>query len=641
MTVEENKPINPNFSGEYTADDIEVLSGIEAVRRRPGMYIGSTSSSGLHHLIYEIVYNSIDEALAGFCTHIDVTIDKDNRVTVIDNGRGIPVEEHHATGTSALEAVMTTLHAGGKFGGRGYKVSGGLHGVGASVVNALSVECIVEVKRDGHLYRQVYNRGIAQTPVDQIGDCEGTGTKTIFLPDAKIFPEIKWDYNLLTQRFREMCYLTKGIEIRYEDKREDQEVTYYFEGGIASFARFLNKDRKVLHEPIYISKMVGGTDVEVALQYNEGYAENVLAFANCINTQDGGTHITGLRTALTRVINDTARSLKLLKDEDPNLIGDDTREGLVAIVSVKIAEPQFEGQTKAKLGNPEVKGHVETVLSDELALYLNEHPADAKRIVEKCLTSARARDAARKARDLVLRKNAMDMGGLPGKLSDCSDKNPENCEIYLVEGESAGGSAKQGRDRSFQAILPLRGKILNVEKASPEKMLNHEEIRIIITALGAGLDDQMDMAKLRYHRVIIMTDADVDGAHIRTLLLTFFFRHMPELINKGYLYIAQPPLYRISAGKEKIWAYSEKELETLTKKAKGKVNAQRFKGLGEMSAEQLWETTMNPETRTLLQVGVQDAMGADKIFETLMGEEVQPRKAFIQAYATSVKNLDV
>ena len=641
MTVEENKSINPNFSGEYTADDIEVLSGIEAVRRRPGMYIGSTSSSGLHHLIYEIVYNSIDEALAGFCTHIEVTIDKDNRVTVIDNGRGIPVEEHHATGTSALEAVMTTLHAGGKFGGRGYKVSGGLHGVGASVVNALSIECIVEVKRDGHLYRQVYNRGIAQTPVEQIGECEGTGTKTIFLPDAKIFPEIKWDYNLLTQRFREMCYLTKGVEIRYEDKREDQEVTYYFEGGIASFARFLNKDRKVLHEPIYISKMVGGTDVEVALQYNEGYAENVLAFANCINTQDGGTHITGLRTALTRVINDTARSMKLLKDEDPNLIGDDTREGLVAIVSVKIAEPQFEGQTKAKLGNPEVQGHVATVVSDELALYLNEHPADAKRIVDKCMTSARARDAARKARDLVLRKNAMDMGGLPGKLSDCSDKNPENCEIYLVEGESAGGSAKQGRDRRFQAILPLKGKILNVEKASPEKMLNHEEIRIIITALGAGIDDQMDMAKLRYHRVIIMTDADVDGAHIRTLLLTFFFRHMPELINKGYLYIAQPPLYRISAGKEKIWAYSEKELETLTKKAKGKVNAQRFKGLGEMSAEQLWETTMNPETRTLLQVHVQDAMGADKIFETLMGEEVQPRKAFIQAYATSVKNLDV
>ena len=622
MTVEENKSINPNFSGEYTADDIEVLSGIEAVRRRPGMYIGSTSSSGLHHLIYEIVYNSIDEALAGFCTHIEVTIDKDNRVTVIDNGRGIPVEEHHATGTSALEAVMTTLHAGGKFGGRGYKVSGGLHGVGASVVNALSIECIVEVKRDGHLYRQVYNRGIAQTPVEQIGECEGTGTKTIFLPDAKIFPEIKWDYNLLTQRFREMCYLTKGVEIRYEDKREDQEVTYYFEGGIASFARFLNKDRKVLHEPIYISKMVGGTDVEVALQYNEGYAENVLAFANCINTQDGGTHITGLRTALTRVINDTARSMKLLKDEDPNLIGDDTREGLVAIVSVKIAEPQFEGQTKAKLGNPEVQGHVATVVSDELALYLNEHPADAKRIVDKCMTSARARDAARKARDLVLRKNAMDMGGLPGKLSDCSDKNPENCEIYLVEGESAGGSAKQGRDRRFQAILPLKGKILNVEKASPEKMLNHEEIRIIITALGAGIDDQMDMAKLRYHRVIIMTDADVDGAHIRTLLLTFFFRHMPELINKGYLYIAQPPLYRISAGKEKIWAYSEKELETLTKKAKGKVNAQRFKGLGEMSAEQLWETTMNPETRTLLQVHVQDAMGADKIFETLMGEEV-------------------
>ena len=645
MTIEENKQLNlklnTNASSEYTAEDIVVLSGIEAVRLRPGMYIGSTGPSGLHHLMYEIVYNSIDEALAGFCNKIDVAISKDNRVTVCDNGRGIPVENLPETKTSALEAVMTTLHAGGKFGGRSYKVSGGLHGVGASVVNALSSECIVEVKRDGHLYRQVYNRGIPKTPVKEVGQCEGTGTITTFLPDEQIFGEINWDYNLLVQRFREMCYLTKGVELHFEDKRTDDEVTFFFEGGIASFAKFLNKDRKVLHEPIYISKQVNGTDVEVALQYNEGFAEHVLAFANCINTEDGGSHITGFRTALTRVINDTARSLKLLKEDDANLIGDDTREGLVAIVSVKISEPQFEGQTKAKLGNPEVQGHVATVVSDELALYLNEHPAEAKRIVDKCLTSARARDAARKARDLVLRKNAMDLGNLPGKLADCSDKNPEECEIYLVEGESAGGSAKQGRDRRFQAILPLKGKILNVEKASPEKMLNHEEIRIIITALGAGLDDQIDLTKLRYGRVIIMTDADVDGAHIRTLLLTFFFRHMAELIHHGHLYIAQPPLYRISMGKEKLWAYNDKQMEEISKKGKGKGTVQRFKGLGEMSSEQLWETTMNPETRTLLQVSVQDAVEADKIFETLMGEEVQPRKAFILAHAANVKNLDI
>jgi len=645
VVIEENKQLNMKLntvaSGEYTAEDIEVLSGIEAVRRRPGMYIGSTGPAGLHHLMYEIVYNSIDEALAGFCNKIDVVISKDNCVTVSDNGRGIPVEEHHATGTSALEAVMTTLHAGGKFGGRSYKVSGGLHGVGASVVNALSSECSVEVRRNGKLYRQEYKRGIAQAPVKVVGDCEGTGTTTSFLPDEKIFGEIKWDYNLLVQRFREMCYLTKGVEIHFEDKHTDDEVAFLFEGGIASFAKYLNKDRKVLHEPIYMSKQIGGTDVEVSLQYNEGFAEHVLAFANCINTEDGGSHLTGFRAALTRVINDTARSLKLLKEDDANLIGDDTREGLVAIVSVKISEPQFEGQTKAKLGNPEVKGHVETVVSDELALYLNEHPADAKRIVDKCLTSARARDAARKARDLVLRKNAMEFGNLPGKLADCSDKNAEECEIYLVEGESAGGSAKQGRDRRFQAILPLKGKILNVEKASPEKMLNHEEIRTIITALGAGIDDQIDLAKLRYNRVIIMTDADVDGAHIRTLLLTFFFRHMAELIHHGHLYIAQPPLYRISMGKEKLWAYNDKQMEDIVKKGKGKGSVQRFKGLGEMSSEQLWETTMNPETRTLLQVSVQDAVEADKIFETLMGEEVQPRKAFIQAHAANVKNLDI
>ena len=615
---------------------------MEAVRRRPGMYIGTTGPRGLHHLVQEIAYNSVDEALAGWCDRIEVIVHEDNRVTVSDNGRGIPVENHSVTGTSALEAVMTTLHAGGKFGGRGYKVSGGLHGVGASVVNALSSELTVEVRRDGRCYRQAYCRGIAQGGVEDVGEATDTGTTTSFLADEGIFGSLDYDFSALAQRFREMCYLTKGVEIHFEDRKTNQQATFYFEGGIASFARYLNKKRPVLHDPIYISKQVNGTEVEVSLQYNEGFAETTLGFANCINTEDGGSHLTGFRAAMTRVLNDTARNLKLLKEDDSNLVGDDTREGLVAIVSVKIAEPQFEGQTKAKLGNPEVKSHVESAVVDGLALYLDEHPVDAKRIVEKCLTSARAREAARKARDLVLRKNAMDMGNLPGKLADCSDKNPEECEIYLVEGESAGGSAKQGRDRRFQAILPLKGKILNVEKASPDKMLAHEEIRTIITALGAGIDDQIEMSKLRYHRVIIMTDADVDGAHIRTLLLTFFFRHMAELLGGGHLYIAQPPLYRITSGKERNWVYSEGEKDMLVRRAKGKkVGVQRYKGLGEMSAEQLWETTMNPESRTLLQVSVEDAAQADKIFETLMGDEVPPRKAFIQAHAKSVKNLDI
>jgi len=636
---EERKKANGN--GEYTAADIEVLGGMEAVRRRPGMYIGSTGQRGLHHLIQEIAYNSIDEALAGWCDRVEIIIHEDNRVTVIDNGRGIPVENHSVTGSSALEAVMTTLHAGGKFGGRGYKVSGGLHGVGASVVNALSSELTVEVRRDGRLYRQQYCRGIAQCKVTDVEEAEGTGTTTTFLADEQIFGSIDYDFGFLAQRFREMCYLTKGVEVHFEDRRQDREVTFYFEGGIASFARFLNKGRPSLHDPIYISKQVNGTEVEVAIQYNEGFAETTLGFANCINTEDGGTHLTGFKAAMTRVLNDQARNLKLLKDDDANLVGDDTRDGLVAIISVKIPEPQFEGQTKAKLGNPEVKGHVETAVADGLAMYLDEHPADSKRIVEKCLTSARAREAARKARDLVLRKNSMDMGNLPGKLADCSDKNPEECELYLVEGESAGGSAKQGRDRRFQAILPLKGKILNVEKASPDKMLNHEEIRTIITALGIGIDDQIDLSKLRYHRIIIMTDADVDGAHIRTLLLTFFFRHMADLIHGGHLYIAQPPLYRVSDGKERHWVYSEGEKDMLVRRAKKKATVQRYKGLGEMSAEQLWETTMNPESRTLLQVNVDDAVNADKIFETLMGDEVPPRKAFIQAHAKSVKNLDI
>jgi len=632
MTMEENN---------YTAEDIEVLGGLEAVRRRPGMYIGSTGPKGLHHLVYEIVYNSIDEAMAGYCDRVTVTIFDDGRVEVADNGRGIPIGIHPVTSTSALEAVMTTLHAGAKFGGRGYKVSGGLHGVGASVVNALSSWLKVDVRRDDKVYSQEYCRGIAQNGVEQVGETSDTGTITTFLADEEIFGSVNYDFAALAQRFREMCYLTKGLEICFRDQRSDREIAFYFEGGIASFARYLNKNRSVLHKPIYLSREVNGTEVEVALQYNEGFAETALSFANCINTQDGGSHLTGFRSGLTRVINDEARKFKLLKEEDANLVGEDAREGLVSIVSVKLAEPQFEGQTKGKLGNPEVKNHVESVVVEGLSQYLDEHPADAKRIIEKCLTSARAREAAKKARDLVIGKKSLDGGTLPGKLADCSEKDPSKSEIYLVEGPSAGGSAKQGRDRRFQAILPLKGKILNVEKASPEKMLAHDEIRTIITALGAGIDSEMDLSKLRYARIIIMTDADVDGAHIRTLLLTFFFRHMAELINEGHLYIAQPPLFRVSADKEKHWVYTEKDRETLAKKAKGKVDIQRYKGLGEMTAQQLWESTMNPETRSLLQVNVSDAVNADKIFETLMGDEVPPRKAFIQAHAKSVKNLDI
>ena len=632
-----------NNNNEYTAKDIEVLSGLEAVRRRPGMYIGSTGQRGLHHLVYEIVYNSIDEAIAGCCDKVDVTIYQDGWVEVEDNGRGIPIDIHPVTRTSALESVMTTLHAGAKFGGKSYTVSGGLHGVGASVVNALSSQLKVQVKRDGKLYSQEYRRGVAQNSVEAVGETASTGTITTFLADKDIFGNLNYDFDALAQRFREMCYLTKGLELHLRDERADRDITFYFEGGIASFARYLNKNRSVLHKPIYISKLVNGTEVEAALQYNDGFTETTLSFANCINTQDGGSHLTGLRTALTRVINDCARKMKLIKEEDANLIGDDTREGLVAIVSVKIAEPQFEGQTKAKLGNPEVKTHVEAAVVEGLAQYLDEHPQEAKRMIEKCLTSARAREAARKARDLVIRKSSFDTATLPGKLADCSEKNPSRCELYLVEGPSAGGSAKEGRDRRFQAILPLRGKILNVEKAAPDKMLAHEEIRIIITALGAGIDAQMDLSKLRYHRVIIMTDADVDGSHIRTLLLTFFFRHMAEMIANGHLYIAQPPLYRIASGKEHHWVYSEKEKEELEKKMKGakKVEIQRYKGLGEMSAQQLWETTMNPETRTVLKVNIADAVKADQVFRILMGDEVPPRKAFIQAHAKSVRNLDI
>ncbi|MFH1647418.1 MAG: DNA topoisomerase (ATP-hydrolyzing) subunit B [Chloroflexota bacterium] len=795
-------PKPPRNPSRYTAEDIQVLGGREAVRRRPGMYIGSTDQRGLHHLVYEVAYNSIDEAMAGCCDRILVTIKEDNSVCVVDNGRGIPVEIHPTTKVSALETVMTVLHAGAKFGGKTYAVSGGLHGVGASVVNALSEWCTVDVRRDGKVHHQEYRRGVPQGPVQVIGDATDTGTTFTFLADREIFAEISYDFNTISERLREMAYLNKGVEMTLRDEKKDLERTFYFEGGITGFVRHLNRNRVVRHPvPIYISKTVNSTQVEVALQYNDGFNESAFSFANCVNTVDGGTHITGFRSALTRVLNDYAKKSKLLKEDDSNLTGEDVREGLTAIISVKLPEPQFEGQTKGKLGNIEVKSHVESVVNEGLALYLEEHPDDAKKIIEKCVIASKAREAARKARDLIIRKSGLETGTLPGKLADCSERDPEQCEVYLVEGDSAGGSAKQGRNRRFQAILPLRGKILNVEKAPMDKMLANEEIRTIVTALGTGIDDDFDPARLRYGRVILMTDADVDGSHIRTLLLTFFFRHMSELINTKHLYIAQPPLYRATKGKVSEWIYNEeglgkyysklafdnvtvfskdnsiklkgeeiielldslksyqqglsslesaglpKELgEILIKKGhsfqldfnkkdseimpivakwfheskipykmfddhindkyyiqlpeetkldrklledpilkkcyvlypkvkkyiegksyyikknereigidvpwhqiaeilekmpeKSGVTLQRYKGLGEMTPEQLWETTMNPATRTILQVNVVDATKADETFQMLMGGEVPPRKAFIQAHA-KYANLDI
>ncbi len=628
----------------YTAQDIQVLDGLQAVRMRPSMYIGSTDQRGLHHLVHEIVDNSIDEAMAGYCDKIEITIHEDNSVSVADNGRGIPIEIHQVTKVSALETVMTTLHAGGKFGGRGYTVCGGLHGVGASVVNALSAWMWVEVKRDGKLYRQEYQRGLPKEKVKMVGNADGSGTMTTFMADEQIFNKIDYNFETLAQSFREMAYLNKGIEIWFKDLRRDIEKTFYFEGGIVSFVRHLNRKRAVLQPmPAYVSKMVDGTIVDVALQYNETFTESTLSFANCINTADGGSHLTGFRSALTRVLNDYGRKYKILKESEANLTGDDVREGLTAIISIKLTNPQFEGQTKGKLGNQEVKSLVESVVGEGLASYLEEHPGEGKRILEKSLIAARAREAARKARDLVTRKGLMDTSTLPGKLADCSEKDPFECEIYIVEGDSAGGSAKQGRDRRFQAILPLKGKILNVEKARPEKMLGHEEIRALITAFGAGNSTEFDPTKLRYNRVIIMTDADVDGSHIRTLLLTFFYRHMPGLIEKEHLFIAQPPLFRVKKGKEQHWVFSDKEKDELLVKfgtTKG-VEIQRYKGLGEMNPQQLWETTMDPKSRILLQVAVGDAVKASEIIETLMGEEVPPRKAFIQAHAHQVKNLDI
>ncbi|MBN1376217.1 MAG: DNA topoisomerase (ATP-hydrolyzing) subunit B [Dehalococcoidia bacterium] len=640
MTPEQ---INNSNNGEYTAENIRVLDGLEAVRLRPGMYIGDTGKDGLHHLVYEIVYNSIDEAMAGFCDHIHVIIHPDNSVTVTDNGRGIPVDIHPEKGVSALELVMTTLHAGGKFGDGAYSVSSGLHGVGASVVNALSTWMVAEISRNGKIWRQEYKQGESLNEVKATGKTDENGTAITFMADTEIFGEIVYDFNVLCERLRELAFLNKGVSISLMDERTDNEVSYFFEGGIASLVRRINKNRQVLDKSIYIEGRVNSTGVEIAIQYNDGYSENVTAFANCVNTKEGGTHMTGFRAALTRVLNDYARKNKFLKENDPNLSGEDIRDGLTAVVSVKVAQPQFEGQTKGKLGNPEVKGQVESIASDGLNEYLEKHPEEGKSIIDKCLLAAKAREAARKARDLILKKTGLEFGTLPGKLADCSSNNPRDCELYLVEGDSAGGSAKQGRDRNFQAILPLRGKILNVEKAAKDRIFDHEEIRALITALGTGISEAYDYSKLRYHQIIIMTDADVDGAHIRTLLLTFFYRNMSDLIENGHLFIAQPPLYRVQAGKKQAWVYSdaEKDAELAKLKTGGKVDVQRYKGLGEMSPEQLWETTMNPATRTLLKVHVDDAIKADEVFHMLMGSDVPPRKSFIQAHARSVKNLDI
>jgi len=629
----------------YDASNIQVLEGLEAVRRRPGMYIGSTDQRGLHHLVYEVVDNAVDEALGGYCDTVHVTIHPDNSVTVTDNGRGIPVKKHPKMNTSALEVVMTVLHAGGKFGSGGYAMSSGLHGVGVSVVNGLSEWMISEVRRDGGRYRQEYRRGVPVAAVKKVGtaDKADQGTTQTWMPDSTIFDTLDHNYDLLAQRFREMAYLTRGLRIVFIDERSDRETTFYFEGGITSFVRHLNKTKTPLHpKPFYMHRQVGDFIVEAAIQYNDTYGESVHSFANNINTVDGGTHLTGFRSALTRTINDYARKNGFLKENDDSLTGEDVREGLTAIVSVKLPEPQFEGQTKGKLGNAPMSGAVNSVVGELLAQHLEENPQAAKRIVEKCVNAARARDAARKARELVQRKGSLETFSLPGKLADCSERDPARSELYIVEGDSAGGSAKQGRDRRYQAILPLRGKILNVEKARLDKMLQNAEIRSLITALGTSIGDQFDPSKLRYHRIIVMTDADVDGAHIRTLLLTFFFRHMESLIVDGRLFIAQPPLYRLQSGKDVHWVYSDEERDQIMTRYKDKkVEIQRYKGLGEMNPEQLWDTTMNAETRTLLQVTIDDAVRADETFDMLMGNAVPPRKSFIQTHARQVQNLDV
>ncbi|MDD6793960.1 MAG: DNA topoisomerase (ATP-hydrolyzing) subunit B [Clostridiaceae bacterium] len=635
--LEENKQ-------KYDENQIQVLEGLEAVRKRPGMYIGSTSARGLHHLVYEIVDNSIDEALAGFCKNILVTINEDNSIEVQDDGRGMPVGMHPKMKKSTLEVIMTVLHAGGKFGGGGYKVSGGLHGVGASVVNALSEKCIVTVKREGHIWQQEYERGKVVTEVKIIGDSEETGSKTYFKPDPEIFDTTIYEFDVLAQRLRELAFLNKGINIVLTDKREDKSENFHYEGGIKSFVSYLNRNKETLHtEPIYVEGIKDGISVEIALQYNDGYNENIFSFANNIDTVEGGTHLVGFKTALTRVFNDYAKRFGYLKDNDKNLSGDDIREGLTAVISVKIGEPQFEGQTKTKLGNSEVRGIVDSIVGEGVSVFLEENPATSKIIIDKALMASRARDAARKARELT-RKSVLERSSLPGKLADCSSKDPKECEIYIVEGDSAGGSAKQGRNRKFQAILPLRGKILNVEKQRLDRILNSDTIRSMITAFGAGIGPDFDIEKIRYNRIIIMTDADVDGAHIRTLLLTFFYRYMRDLIEDGHVFIAQPPLYKISKGKKEAYAYSDEELEAVLGEFGGKDNStsiQRYKGLGEMNAEQLWDTTMDPERRILLKATVQDAMIADEIFTILMGDKVEPRREFIQQNAKKVSNLDI
>ncbi len=639
-------------NNNYNADQIQVLEGLEAVRRRPGMYIGSTDSRGLHHLVYEIVDNAIDEAMAGYCTHVYVTIHPDNSVTVVDNGRGIPVDTQQQTGKSALEVALTMLHAGGKFGGSGYKVSGGLHGVGLSVVNALSYLLIAEVKRNGSVYRQICERGIKKTEVEVVGSCdpEEHGTSITFHPDPEIFDEVDYEYEILIKRLRELAFLNAGVTIVVTDERPEEKLenTFYYMGGIREFVSFLNKNKTVLHtDPIYFTASQNDSpletaSVEVAMQYNDDYSENIYTYANNICTTEGGSHLVGFKTALTRVINDYARRNKILKDNDANLTGDDVREGLTAIISVKLVEPQFEGQTKTKLGNAYIKGMVDSAVSEGLSIYMEEHPSESKLIIDKCLQASRAREAARKARDLSRRKTALDSTALPGKLADCSEKDPSVCELFIVEGDSAGGSAKEGRDRHFQAILPLRGKILNVEKTRLDKMLGNAEIRCMITAFGAGIDNEFDETKLRYHKIICMTDADVDGSHIRTLLLTFFFRHMRPMIEKGYVYIAQPPLYLIKKPNFEKYVYSDEELEaTLNAIGRDRITVQRYKGLGEMNPEQLWDTTMDPEKRIMLQVTMDDAMAADQIFTVLMGDQVEPRREFIETNSKLVSDLDI
>ena len=636
---------------EYGADEIQILEGLEAVRKRPGMYIGSTSARGLHHLVYEIVDNSVDEALAGFCDSIQVMIHKDNSVTVVDNGRGIPVGINHKAGLPAVEVVFTVLHAGGKFGGGGYKVSGGLHGVGASVVNALSNWLEVEICHEGKVYKQRYERGKVIYKLKVVGDCDPakTGTKVTFMPDDTIFEETVFDYDVLKQRFREMAFLTAGLKITLTDERPEDgilEKTFHYEGGIKEFVSYLNRSKTPLYEDIiYCEGLVNGVSVEVAMQHNDSYSDNTYGFVNNITTPEGGTHIVGFRNALTKTFNDYARKNKLLRDSEPNLSGEDIREGLTAIISVKIEDPQFEGQTKQKLGNSEARGAVDSVVSKKLEIYLEQNPTVAKMTIEKSVMAQRAREAARKARDLTRRKSALDGMSLPGKLADCSDKNPENCEIYIVEGDSAGGSAKTARDRATQAILPLRGKILNVEKARLDKIYGNAEIKAMITAFGTGIHDDFDISKLRYHKIIIMTDADVDGAHISTLLLTFLYRFMPDLIKEGYVYLAQPPLYKLEKNKKVWYAYSDEELDSILREVGRDTNnkIQRYKGLGEMDAEQLWETTMDPEHRILLRVTMDEETTSelDLTFTTLMGDKVEPRREFIEENAKYVKNLDV